>query len=153
MTSEELCSVCCYAVISFAMPSLFVPHLQGDMQSISGVETGSIDTVLCLSVTKWVHLNGGDAALEALFDRLRDALAPGGLLILEPQPWQSYRKALQKRGVAAELHGTALSELRLRPQMFPEYLSQHGFRLVRELEVPPSTRGFQRPMYLFERLV
>ena len=43
----------------------------------------------------------GDAALEALFERLRDALAPGGLLILEPQPWRSYRKALQKRGVCS----------------------------------------------------
>ena len=126
--------------------------LQGDMQSNSSVESGSIDTVLCLSVTKWVHLNGGDAALKALFDRLRDALAPGGLLILEPQPWRSYRKALQKRGVAAELHSTVLSELQLRPLSLPRYLSQHGFRLVRELQVPPSTRGFQRPMYLFERL-
>jgi hypothetical protein len=76
------------------------------MQSNSSVEAGSIDTVLCLSVTKWVHLNGGDTALKALFDRLRDALAPRGLLILEPQPWRSYRKALQKRGVAAELHST-----------------------------------------------
>ncbi len=131
---------------------IFTLCLQGEMQTNTSVEAGSVDTVLCLSVTKWVQLNGGDAALVALFDRLRDVLAPGGLLILEPQPWRSYRKALQKRGVAAELHSTALSELRLRPEEFPSYLSGHGFRLVRELQVPLSTRGFQRPMYLLERV-
>lgn len=29
------------------------------------VEPGSCDTALCLSVTKWVHINAGDAGLKA----------------------------------------------------------------------------------------
>ena len=29
------------------------------------VEPGSVDTALCLSVTKWVHINAGDAGLKA----------------------------------------------------------------------------------------
>ena len=61
------------------------------------VEPGSCDAALCLSVTKWVHLNGGDAGLRALFAALHAALAPGGLLVLEPQPWRSYKQALRKQ--------------------------------------------------------
>ncbi len=47
-------------------------------------------------MTKWVHLNRGDAGLQALFASFHNALAPGGLLLLEPQPWRSYRKAGDK---------------------------------------------------------
>lgn len=63
----------------------------------AAVEPGSVDTALCLSVTKWVHINGGDAGLRALFAALHAALAPGGLLVLEPQPWRSYKQALRKQ--------------------------------------------------------
>lgn len=48
------------------------------------------------SVTKWVHLNRGDEGLKALFASFHAALAPGGLLLLEPQPWRSYKKAGDK---------------------------------------------------------
>lgn len=71
---------------------------QGDMAAAPmPVEPGSCDAALCLSVTKWVHLNGGDAGLRALFAALHAALAPGGLLVLEPQPWRSYKQALRKQ--------------------------------------------------------
>lgn len=57
---------------------------------------GSLDTVLCLSVTKWVHLHRGDPGLAALFARVAAALSPGGVLVLEPQPWRSYQAAVGK---------------------------------------------------------
>lgn len=58
--------------------------------------SGSLDTITCFSVTKWVHLHRGDLGLVALFHRFWDLLAPGGTLILEPQPWSSYRTAHAK---------------------------------------------------------
>ena len=63
---------------------------------LQDLEPGSFDTITCFSVTKWVHLNGGDEALQALLAKVYSLLAPGGRYILEPQQWVSYRKALRK---------------------------------------------------------
>ena len=32
---------------------------------------------MCLSATKWIHLNGGDKGLQAFFKKLSDSLTPG----------------------------------------------------------------------------
>ena len=37
------------------------------------------------SITKWVHLNNGDAGLKRFFRRIFRQLRPGGRLLLEPQ--------------------------------------------------------------------
>jgi hypothetical protein len=50
---------------------------------------------------RWVHLNSGDAGLRRLFRKLRDTLSPGGLLVLEPQPWRSYKSAVRKKQTCA----------------------------------------------------
>ena len=57
----------------------------------------SLDTIMCLSVTKWVHLNQGDEGLKRLFVKVKEALVPGGWFILEPQPWRSYKQARRKQ--------------------------------------------------------
>lgn len=59
-------------------------------------EPGSLDVVLCLSVTKWIHLVQGDEGIERLFAKVSSLLAPGGVFVLEPQPWSSYAAAMTK---------------------------------------------------------
>ncbi|KAL9937866.1 hypothetical protein V8E36_003411 [Tilletia maclaganii] len=71
------------------------------------------DLILGLSLTKWVHINGGTKGILKLFARIATELAPpspaptqatshdaagngaksGGVFLLEPQAWSSYQTA------------------------------------------------------------
>lgn len=74
-----------------------------------GRRRARFDVVLCLSVTKWVHFNRGDEGVRELFRRVRHALHPGGVFVLEPQPWRSYRQVLKKQARLPYLTPTALA--------------------------------------------
>ncbi len=60
-------------------------------QQAARVDTYEI--ILCLSVSKWIHLNWGDVGLKTLFRRVWESLPTDGtgLFILEPQPWYAQR--------------------------------------------------------------
>jgi len=45
------------------------------------------------SISKWIHLNGGDDALMRFFHRVHSVLDVGGVFVLEPQIWDTYAKA------------------------------------------------------------
>jgi hypothetical protein len=45
------------------------------------------------SITKWIHLNGGDSALRMFFKKAFSVLNSGGTFVLEPQTWDSYAKS------------------------------------------------------------
>ena len=51
-----------------------------------------------------MQLNWGDAGLEKLFKTVHRSLAPGGLFLVEPQPWKSYRQAFRKQAMPEETH-------------------------------------------------
>lgn len=108
------------------------------------------DVVLCLSLTKWVQLNWGDEGLKRLFRRVYRHLRPGGVLLLEPQPWASYRK----RKTLTETIYRNYQRIRLRPEQFPAYLTspEVGFDSYELLGTPQhAAKGFQRPLYLFHK--
>ncbi|KAM9781457.1 7SK snRNA methylphosphate capping enzyme isoform 1-T1 [Syngnathus typhle] len=107
------------------------------------------DVILCLSVTKWVHLNWGDSGLKRLFKRVYRHLHPGGIFILEPQPWQSYIK----RKKLTDNINRNFNSIHLKPDQFLSYLTNEvGFTSCEFLGTPKSlARGFQRPIYLFHK--
>ena len=120
-------------------------------------DTCEFDTIVCLSVTKWVHLNWGDDGLKRLFKRVYRQLRPGGLFILEPQPWESYSK--NKRHKISVSHFSSFplwtqfhvcpfylqdefnrnfKSIQLFPNDFPEYLmsTDVGFASCDLIDIP-----------------
>ena len=76
------------------------------------------DTIVCLSTIKWVHLNWGDVGVKALFHKAFHLLTQGGLFILEPQEWRSYKK---RKGLS-ETIAENFKRIALRPLNFKDYL-------------------------------
>lgn len=107
------------------------------------------DAILALSLTKWLHLNNGDAGLKRAFIRMFRQLRPGGRLILEPQPWASYRK----RKKLTENIFNNYRNIELRPEMFRQYLlSEIGFAKCEAIDIPfNKSKGFRRPLLLFTK--
>lgn len=93
----------------------------------------SFDAVLCLSVTKWIQLNWGDAGLKRLFHDVHECLSPGGVFIVEPQPWRSYRQAFRKQTMPDETRAH-FQNIALRPSLYAEFLrTTVGFERVTTL--------------------
>lgn len=109
------------------------------------------DTILCLSVTKWIHLNWGDDGLITLFMRIWKLLRPGGIFVLEPQPWVSYEKNRR----VSETTATNFQNIKLYPKEFQEILlDKIGFRTVEDIGsggLSSSKTGFNRPIFLFRK--
>ena len=53
----------------------------------------SLSRLSRLSITKWIHLHGGDDGLLEFFRRVYRLLRPGGVFVLEPQEWEGYKNA------------------------------------------------------------
>lgn len=107
------------------------------------------DVILCLSVTKWVHLNWGDAGLKRFFHRVYKHLRPGGLFILEPQPWSSYNKRKKlTEAICKNYHS-----IRLKPDQFSSFLTTEvGFSSYELIGTSQNySKGFQRPISLYHK--
>ncbi|GMI72895.1 hypothetical protein like AT5G51130 [Hibiscus trionum] len=106
------------------------------------------DTVLCLSVTKWIHLNWGDDGLITAFSKIWRLLRPGGVFILEPQPWNSYEKNRR----VSETTASNYHDIKYRPDFFREMLlDKIGFRRVEDLtsELSGAKAGFNRSIFAY----
>lgn len=114
-----------------------------------GLPEGQFDTILCLSTVKWIQLNWGDEGLKSLFRCIHKSLSPMGHLVLEPQPWSSYKK-LRNQSLRFRTH---YEKIELRPQLLPEYLASQGFSLVSQ-GVPESEdvkERFLREVYVYQK--
>ncbi|GJZ65694.1 probable RNA methyltransferase [Tanacetum coccineum] len=115
------------------------------VQSLSSPGDKVYDTILCLSVSKWIHLNWGDEGLITLFSKVWRLLQPGGVFILEPQPWKSYISNRQVSQVAS----TNFKNFEIFPNQFQEILlDKIGFRKIENLSasLSGSKTGFNRPI-------
>jgi len=103
---------------------------------------------IAFSITKWIHLNFGDQGLKRFFRRIFRTLRPGGRLLLEPQPWSSYRL---KRRMTKDISET-FGGIQLKPTEFVSYLlsAEVGFETCTTIGTPENIfKGFQRSIYLF----
>ena len=106
------------------------------------------DTILCLSTSKWVHLNWGDFGMKRLFNKIYECLNDGGIFVFEPQEWRSYKK----KKYFCEDFKRICSSIQLKPKNFNEYLIGIGFSLLKKVE--PSIElnlGFKRTIYFYEK--
>lgn len=105
------------------------------------------DIILAFSISKWIHLNQGDEGLERFFYRAHTFLRQGGTLILEPQSWDSYKKA---KRLDKSLKDRAAT-LKIRPEDFEQLLSCIGFGPARHFGLT-GEGGFRRPVDLYVKL-
>ncbi|KAK6619901.1 hypothetical protein RUM44_006301 [Polyplax serrata] len=113
-------------------------------------ESPQFDVILALSITKWIHLNWGDAGIKQAFRRMFEQLRPGGILILETQAWPSYKK--KKKLTKTIYHNYC--NIEFMPDQFTQYLlsPEVGFSKVDVIGTPQHrAKGFQRPIQVFTK--
>lgn len=121
-----------------------------ESESMLQNEQPQYDTILCLSVTKWIHLNWGDDGLKLAFKRMYAQLKPGGILVLEPQSWDSYKR----KKTLTETIWRNYQNITLFPHHFDRYLlsSEVGFSRCQTLAVVNHQhKGFRRAIKVFRK--
>lgn len=100
-----------------------------------------------MSVLKWIHVNSGDDGLCETFRKFSRELKPGGYLVIEPQPWSSYKpKKLSAK--SKQIY----KSLKLRPEGFSDLLKQEGFQLVKSGKPEVSIGGFScRTIFVYRK--
>ncbi|EDV91139.1 probable RNA methyltransferase CG1239 [Drosophila grimshawi] len=115
------------------------------------IERPQYDVILCLSVTKWIHLNFCDAGLKQAFRRMFLQLRRGGKLILEPQSFDTYKR----RKKLSESIRENYNAIKFQPDHFTAYLlsPEVGFASMELMGVPEHCKaGFKRPIQIFSKV-
>jgi len=91
------------------------------------------DVILCLSTTKWIHLNWGDEGVRRLFHK----------------NWPSYKR---KSTLTPELKAM-YQTIQMMPEQFPDYLVREmKFTLKESMQLEnKKVKSFSRPCYVFSK--
>ncbi|KAJ5112345.1 hypothetical protein N7532_000390 [Penicillium argentinense] len=114
-----------------------------DASAYKGTALGKFDVVLLLSVTKWLHLNNGDAGIVTLFAHIQSILNEEGYLV-EPQPMSNCARASKRNKELRETYKT----LQIKPS-FDDELKAQGFERI--LEFKRDEEGFARPVHVWRK--
>lgn len=121
-----------------------------DVMTMEQTASSRYDTILCLSVTKWIHLSGGDDALLQLFRSFYALLKPDGILILEYQPWRSYIKRKKSNKSFEDTFNT----ITIKPADFEDVLrSRFSFELIAKFGDEATSTGFDRPILVLRKII
>jgi 7SK snRNA methylphosphate capping enzyme len=124
----------------------YVPAKDADIDK----QLEEYDVIMALCITKWIHLNYGDDGLKRTFRRMYQQLRPGGQLVLEAEPWKSYRK--KKKLTERIFHN--YQRIQFRPEDFREYLLSRevGFSSYSLLGVPSNrSKGLKNALLVFTK--
>lgn len=108
------------------------------------------DTILCLSVTKWIQLNFGDEGIEQTFKRIYSQLRPNGVLVLEAQPFKSYGR---RKKLSQDIFNH-YKNIKLFPEDYEKYLlAEIGFAETYSLKQSYDSKGFNRSIQVFVKKI
>ncbi|KAI7867518.1 Bicoid-interacting protein 3-domain-containing protein [Spinellus fusiger] len=110
------------------------------------VKANDYDTVMALSITKWIQLHRGDEGIKEFFRKVYRCLKPKGTFVLEPQPFTTYERRAKQDPATKDI----FESLVFRPEHYEGFLIELGFSSVQHLG-PSSNdnKGFQRPLSLY----
>ena len=135
------------------------------------------DTVVCLSVAKWIHLNWGDRGLYRLLLKFYNSLKIGGRLVFDIHNWKSYKrmKRTERKQTRAEKRigpkaatgsekaggrqkreiiktfAYQYSAIAIKPKGILDRLYKLGFELEREIPLGFETE-LKRPIYILRKM-
>ncbi|KPV76797.1 uncharacterized protein RHOBADRAFT_51788 [Rhodotorula graminis WP1] len=102
------------------------------------------DVVTLFSITKWLHLHHGDEGMLRLFGSLYTFLPVGGIVIIEPQEWDNYKRAVKRNKDLRDV----FKRIELRPP-FEREMEAAGFVLEKHIEREEG--GFSRPLLVWRK--
>jgi len=114
----------------------YIANIQANQNVL--LKNEKFDTIVCLSATKYIHLNFGDQGINALFLKVYHQLESGGLFILEPHQWKSYKK---EKSRCPQFREMCDSVIKLKPGLFLRYLKEIGFELLQTISPDAKDEG------------